>query len=83
MLVVFALSLTGANILSGIIYLALEGFTACSSAETVGSSFADFVVGIHLQSSQSLQCASQWKELFKELHSELSQSLPPFGASQG
>lgn len=31
-----------------LMYLALEGLTACSSAETIGSSFADFVVGVDL-----------------------------------
>lgn len=41
-------------------YLAPKGLEARSSAETVGSSFADFVVGVDLQGGQSLQRAPQW-----------------------
>lgn len=44
------------------LYLAPEAFTACSSAETAGSSFAHFVVGVELQGGQGLQRASQWEE---------------------
>ncbi len=44
-------------------YFVPEGLAACSSAETVGGSFADFVVGVDLQGGQSLERASQWEEL--------------------
>lgn len=40
------------------LYLAPEGLVASSSADAVGSSFTDSVVGIQLQVSKSLQGSS-------------------------
>lgn len=47
----------------GLTHLAPEGLAACGSAETVGSSFTDFVVGVDLQGSQDLQRGPQREEL--------------------
>ena len=64
------------------VYLAPEGLAASSSAHAVGSSFADFVVGVDLQGGESLQGASQWEELCDAPPPEFVQSPPPFGAAQ-